>query len=117
MILSFDKPKKTLSTDEHNYKYSSDSGIAGTYVPNMSNADMKVFKAKHIGGIDERIEIRVLLNQVSIVIKVFSRKRKSKDYWKSHNHIQLSMNGKLDVTFEEWSKVLQAIDEAKQIMK
>ena len=57
-LLSFDKPKKVRSAEEHNKMFSSDSGIAGTYVPNMSKEDQLKWKAKHIKGDDERIEIR-----------------------------------------------------------
>ena len=47
-LLCFDKPKKVRSTEEHNKTYMSDSGIAGTYVPNMSEEDKNKWKAKHI---------------------------------------------------------------------
>ena len=57
-LLSFDKPKKIRSTEEHNKMFSSDSGISGTYVPNMSKEDQLKWKAKHIKGDDERVEIR-----------------------------------------------------------
>ena len=66
MILSFKKPKKTLSTEEHNENYSSDCGIAGTYVSNMSKEDKQRFKAKHIKGADERVEIRVQTGGVNV---------------------------------------------------
>ena len=42
----------------HNSRNSSDSGIAGTYVPKMSAADRLKWRAKLIGGQDPRVEIR-----------------------------------------------------------
>lgn len=57
-ILNFDKPKKVSPTKEHNDYFQSDSGVAGTYVPNMSEADLLKWKAKKIGGTDPRVEIR-----------------------------------------------------------
>ena len=57
-LLSFEKPKKIRSTEDHNNKFASEARAAGTYVPNMSNKDMKKWKAKKIGGDDRRIEIR-----------------------------------------------------------
>ena len=73
-ILSFEKPKRLRKTSEHNKMYSSDSGIPGTYVPNMSKEDEKKFKAKHIRGDHERIEIRVTLGGANVNIFVFKNK-------------------------------------------
>lgn len=61
-ILSFDKPKKLIPTEEHNAYYKSDTDIAGTYVPNMSEADKKRWKGKRVGGKDPRVEIRKVLS-------------------------------------------------------
>lgn len=47
-ILDFSKPEKIRSTADHNKRYTSDSGVDGTYVPNMSEADMHKWKAKYI---------------------------------------------------------------------
>lgn len=57
-LLNFDVPKKVRSSKEHAAEFSSDTGIPGTYVPNMSKADLLTWKAKKIGGEDPRIEIR-----------------------------------------------------------
>lgn len=74
-LLCFDKPKKIRNTKEHNEMYSSDSGVAGTYVPNMSEEDKNKWKAKHIKGEDERIEIRKTINGVQLLIVVYKRER------------------------------------------
>jgi hypothetical protein len=57
-VLSFDKPKKVRTTEEHNRAFASNAEAAGTYVPNMSKKDKLRWKAKKIGGPDKRIEIR-----------------------------------------------------------
>jgi hypothetical protein len=57
-VLSWDKPKKARSTAEHNARNSSDTGVDGTYVPNMSEKDRLRWKAKLVTGQDPRIEIR-----------------------------------------------------------
>jgi hypothetical protein len=57
-LLCWDKPKKKRPTKAHNEKFQSDSGVDGTYVPNMSEDDKLKWKAKKIGGKDPRIEIR-----------------------------------------------------------
>lgn len=117
MILDFNKPKKIRKTDVHNNMHSSDSGIAGTYVENMSDDDKQKFKAKHIRGIDERVEIRVNLNGTQMVMKVF--KKKSDDSvvgYKRHEDVQISMNGKLNLSLKDWGSVTLAMAEAKQIL-
>ena len=119
MILDFTKPQKKNSTKDHNQMYASDSGIAGTYVPNMNLVDMYKFKAKHIKGDNERIEIRVTRG-VQVLITVFKYIIKSSGDWRlsknDHNTIQFSMNGKLDIRLHEWEEINQAIEEAKEIL-
>ena len=46
MRINWDKPKKARSTSAHNQMNSSDSGVAGTYVPNMSDEDRHSWKGK-----------------------------------------------------------------------
>ncbi len=142
MILDFDKPKKVRTTEDHNNLFSSDSGVAGTFVPNMSKEDMKKWKAKHIGGDDERIEIRKTLGGSQVLIVVYKDsyhppypkypdtkysdsayhvnlakyKEKQKEWYKRHEEIKLSMNGKVDMTFEEYAEMREAITEAKMLM-
>lgn len=142
MILDFEKPKKVRSTEEHNNLFSSDCGVAGTFVPNMSKEDQYKWKAKHIGGDDERIEIRKTLGGSQVLIIVYKNsyhppypeypetkytdsayhvnlakyKEKQKEWYKRHEEIKLSMNGKVDMTFEEYAEMREAITEAKMLM-
>lgn len=142
MILSFEKPKKVRSTEEHNNLFSSDSGVAGTFVPNMSKEDQKKWKAKHISGNDERIEIRKTLGGAQVLIVVYKEayhppypkypdteytdsayhvnmakyKEKQKEWYKRHEEIQISMNGKLNLTLVEYAELREAITEAKMLM-
>jgi hypothetical protein len=144
MLLEFEKPKKLRSSKEHNARYMSDSGVAGTYVPNMSDVDMNKWKAKHIKGDDERIEIRKTIKGVQLLIIVYKKPYQppkpefpeydggSKDfYWeqanvfynqdckryaKRHNDIQISMNGKLDLTFDNFWDIQEVVREAIEIL-
>lgn len=50
MLLDFNKPKKVRSTASHNEMFSSDSGVAGTYVANMSEEDKNRWKGKYVNG-------------------------------------------------------------------
>ncbi len=124
MILSFEKPRKIRSANDHNEMHTSDSGISGTYVPNMSIEDQQNFKAKYISGDLERIEIRVTIGGVNCNIFVFNDIYQPKyisqnrNKWiNRHKNIKFSINGKMDVTFDEWDKINGAIKEAIDILK
>jgi hypothetical protein len=116
-LLDFNKPKKVSSTEDHNREYRSDAGIDGTYVQNMNQDDMVKWKAKHIKGDDERIEIRKTLGGVQLVAVVYKRRRQTenadwRDRMTDHNDVKLSMNGKLDMTWDEWWELQDAVKEA-----
>jgi hypothetical protein len=121
-ILSFEKPKKVRSTEKHNEMFSSDSGVAGTYVPNMSEEDELKWKAKHIKGDDERVEIRKTIDGAQLLIVVYAKARPVKYNWnhidewrKRHENVSISMNGKLSMTLVEYDEMKRAIDEAFEI--
>lgn len=107
-LLSFDKPAKVRSTEEHNEMYISDSGVAGTYVPNMSDKDMLAWKAKYIGGNNPRIEIRkTLANKMYVNIKLIV----------TLESVQMSQNGTAYWNSEDWFDLHTAILEARSILR
>ena len=137
MLLNFDTPPKLLTTKEHNEKYVACGAPLGVYVPNMSDEDMERWKGKHVTGKDERVEIRKTLNGVQLVIFVYknpSEKIKSipehdtdeyrkfdwSSHWKAvhswHSQIQISMNGKLQMSFSEYRQMMQVITEAIAVL-
>ena len=105
-LLSWDKPKKARSTEGHNKKFQSDTGIPGTFVPNMADEDKYRWKAKKIGGKNPRVEIRKTTDGKSpldgsnayaqILLIVFP------------DSLQFSMNGKAVLDQDE---LVQAIAE------
>lgn len=112
MILSFDKPKKIRSTEEHNARYVADGAPPGVYMPNMSDEDMKKWKAKHIHSEDERVEIRKTFThrgwaQVVIIV------RKDDD---GEPDIVISTNGKIHLSLDDWDDFETAIAEAKALL-
>lgn len=105
MTLSFLKPDKVLPTSEHNDYYSSDTNVAGTYVPNMSLADKKKWKAKVISGTDPRVEIRkTTINHIQFLLVV------------RRNNITMSANGKIELEREDFEDFKAAIYEALNIL-
>lgn len=117
MVLSFKTAKKIKSSEEHNKYYSYDSGIPGTYVPNMSEEDKLKFKAKHIKGSDERIEIRVSLWS-NVVITVFKNPKNGNNIPsdKKHEIIKISANGQIHMSLDDYNNLQTAISEAKEIL-
>lgn len=121
-LIDFNKPKKVRSTEEHNQMHSSDSGVAGTYVPNMSEADRNKWRGIHIKGTDERIEIRRTIGGSQVLIVVYKNVRftdwrvNQKEWYNNHNNVRISMNGKLDMTFEDYEEFTKVIEEAKEIL-
>ena len=120
MILSFEQPKKLRDSKTHNEMFMSDSGVDGTYVPNMSKEDRERWKGKHITGENERIEIKKTIDGVQLVIII--RKNKPVKYtWENkeydkQNNIKISMNGSLWMTFEQQKEMVQVIEEAKELL-
>ena len=57
MILSWDKPEKVMTTEEWQ-AISADSAPPGVYTPNMSEEDMRKWKARYVSGRNPRVEIR-----------------------------------------------------------
>lgn len=116
-ILNWDKPAKLKNADTHNKKHSSDSGVAGTYVPNMSKEDMNKWKAKYIKGADERIEIRksILGTQLLIVVK---KEGGFIDKYRKFGNVtvKMSMNGPLFMSDDILTELQLAVSEAKEIL-
>lgn len=119
--------------------------VPGTYVPNMSEEDAKKFRAKHIKGTDERIEIRVEIGGANVNIFVYKApstikcpdykkiitasygdlgykqqyqeyEKLRKKYADRHEFIRISMNGKINLSTKEFESIQLAIQEAKDIL-
>lgn len=125
MLLDFNKPKKIMTEQERQDKYSSDCSIPGTFVPNMSINDMRKWKGQYIKGKDERVEIRKTINGTQLVIIVYKEVRyETKEHYGSnetyeylvHKNIHISANGKILLTFEEFNELLKVINEAQEVL-
>lgn len=105
-VLSFDKPARARSPEEHADMHSSDTGIPGTYAPNMSDSDMKRWKAKKIA---DRVEIRKTVSdlgsyaQVKIIV--------------TRDNVLMSANGRMAWNNEDWDNLGQAVAEAREILR
>lgn len=117
--MSFEKPKQLRSYTEHNEIYSSDTEINGTYVPNMSAEDMNKYKAKHIKGKDERIEIKKTFGSTQVVAVVYKNTVDSdwRNNVEGHQNVRISANSKIHMSFDDWAEFIAAIEEAKQLIE
>lgn len=119
-ILSWDKPTKLRTSAEHAATYSADGAPPGTYVPNMSDEDMQKWKAKLTGTRREspQVEIRKSFsNQMLIIVTLggYSYKSYTPEETKDKN-IHISVNGPLQMTFDDLQEMNAAIEEAKQFL-
>ena len=112
-ILSFDKPEKLRSTERHNEDYQSDSGIDGTYMPNMSEVDKAKWKAKLVKGADLRVEVRKTLQgrdatgayyaQILLVVRA--------------SEVVMSANGRMVFSTRDWHDLQHAVVEAAELLR
>lgn len=109
-LLNFETPKKVRPV-----------GQSGPFEPNMSDADRDTYKAKWLrkGHADERIEIRKTFNGTQVVAVVFDKPdvRYIRGLAISeHLDVQLSANGKMDFTWDQWNELDKAVREAKNLL-
>ena len=103
-LLDWTKPKRIRSSQDHADLYQSDTGIPGTFMPNMSEADKCRWKAKFIGGDDPRVEIRKEVGPSLMLVVVRATHQGPT--------VQLSTNGKLPFSVKEWPELDRAVEEA-----
>jgi hypothetical protein len=114
-LLCFDKPKKAHSTEDHNIACSSDCGIPGTYVPNMSRKDLAKWKGKVVGT--RRGKPQVEIRKDGFVIVVGLKGYKYKYYDPDNLNIHIASAGPIQMTFKDWEEWNQVIEEAKEILE
>ena len=110
-IINWDKPKKLRSTEKHNNMCSSDCGVPGTYVPNMSYEDRESWKGKHINKTknNERIELRKTFSRCGSYAQVLIVLEKE-------GTVSISSNGKIAMTFDDWDEVNAVVKEALDLI-
>jgi hypothetical protein len=113
MILQFDKPKKLRATTAHNAMHSSDTGIPGTYVPNMSKKNREAWKAKIIGGADPRVEIRKTVTGNDPTLKRPSTSAQMLLIVRLDGSVIMSANSRLAFDAKTLQALADAVDEAK----
>jgi hypothetical protein len=104
MILRWDKPKKKMSRQQWE-SISADSAPPGVYTPNMSDEDAATWRAKKFGGLNSRVEIRVLKgSQVLIIVR-------------PDGSVRISMNGPAELSETDWADFKSAVQEAQAVLR
>lgn len=115
-VLVWDKPERAISIEKWK-GISADGAPPGVYMPNMSEAAMKLWKAKLIATKtdDPRVEIR---KTAAAQILIIVRQGESLDKWgrKSRSNVTISMNGQARFSIEEFAELDQAVEEAWEIL-
>lgn len=102
-LLSWERPEKAQSTEKHN-SCTADGAPPGVYVPNMSEADARKWRAKLVGGKDPRVEVRTTQCNANLVLIV------------RPHEVKLSMNGPACFDATTWEELQTAVREAKTIL-
>jgi len=100
----------------------SDSGISGTYVPNMSRLDQSKWKGKLVGKRSGVLQVEIRKDTFVCIIALngynYKYYKKKPDRWGTSTtgkHIHIGASGPIQLTFkewEEWGKVVQEAVEA-----
>lgn len=105
-LLWWDKPAPATPPADHQRTYSADGAVPGAYVPNMSAEDRHRWKARRVGGVDPRIEIRRGMPNGSLLVMVV----------RPHG-VTLSMNNKVQFDDTGWEDFCKVRDEAVALLK
>jgi hypothetical protein len=122
-LITWDKPKKARSTGEHNDMFSSDSGVDGTYVPNMSREDKAKWKGKVAHTTTSpQVEIRkdtfvVVVGLDGYNYKYYRRVPERHSASTKGLNIHIASAGPIQLTFEQWEDFKTVVEEAKEKLK
>ena len=116
-ILFWGKPKKTMTKEEREESFASDSGIPGTYVPNMSDSDVKKWKAKLVGHKSGHPQVEISKDNTVIIIAYYGYKYK---HYKPEDtkeiNVHISSSGPIQWSFEDYDNFQKTIKEAMVVL-
>lgn len=94
------------------------AGDSAPYESNISEQDRLKFRAKHIKGADERVEIRTgQFGSETLVIVCKNAKHHGRYFaYDDHENIRISANGKMHFTFNDFALLNQAVQEARAVL-
>jgi hypothetical protein len=118
-VLFWDKPRRIMTEERRRDTFSSDSGVPGTYVPNMSDTDVKRWKAKLVGHKAGHPQVEIRKDQTVIVVSLgggYKYKHYEPDKTKGIN-LHIASSGPLQWTWKDLENLGLAIEEAKEVLE
>jgi hypothetical protein len=117
-VLSWDKPLRAMPVEEW-ASWQADSAPPGTYVPNMSDADIRKWKAKKVGfkAGHPQIEIR---KDSTVVVVSLGGGYKYKYYTPERTegiNVHIATAGPIQWTWQEFAELQKAVAEARAILE
>lgn len=121
-VLMWDKPKRVMSSEEREDRYSADGAPPGTYVPNMSTADKARWKAKLVGKKVGFPQVELRKDGMVIVLSLKGYKYKHYDLRQTKGArrwptVHIALSGPMQLTLEELDELKLAIDEGMQFLR
>ena len=124
-MIMWKKPAKIRSTEEHNNMWSSDCGVPGTYVSNMSPEDERTWKGKIVKRVDDeyQIELRKLHGGSNVLLIIANKGYKyngihyyddnNPPTWDFNPTFRFSTNGPLQGHLKLMVELEEVISEAR----
>jgi len=121
-LLMWDKPQRAQSVADWKDSYGFDGGPASGYVPNMSDQDAQRWRAKLVGKSTHspQVEIRRTLGSQVLLIVNLGGGYAYKGYKREHTqgvNVHFSVNGPLQMTFDELAELAQVVSEAREYLE
>jgi hypothetical protein len=123
-LLMWDKPKRAMDVADWKEHAGFDGGPAGGYVPNMSDADARKWRAKLVGKTTSspQVEIRRTMgNQLLLIVNLgggYAYKHFTREGTKARGvNVHLSTNGPLQMSFDELAELNQVVQEAREYLE
>jgi len=117
--IMWDKPKKIMTEKIRRERFQSDSGIPGTYVPNMTNDDIKRWKGKIVGKTTDSPQVEIRKDSFVIIVSLgggYKYKYYNRDGTKGIN-LHIGASGPIQLNFKEWDEMKKIVNEARQVLR
>lgn len=123
-LICWEKPKKLRSTEKHNAMHSSDSGVDGTYVPNMSAKDRGKWKGK-ITQVTTSPQVEVRKDSFVVIVGLdgytykYYRRIPKDGYGGSTKglNIHIAAAGPIQMSFKVWEEFIAVVREARNVLE
>lgn len=118
-ILSWDKPKQIMTEEQRRAEFSSDSGVPGTFMPNMRPEDVARWKAKLTHHTTDHPQVEIRKDATVIIVSLrggYTYKHYKPEHTENVN-LHIATAGPIMWSFQELEEFKQAVEEAVEILE